>query len=210
MSRMKYCKLLGRGGAVSVLLAAALLMAGCRMFSADQKNAAGAADTPPQSNGSEDIIHKGTLLIITFSDTVSPIPPFEERVNEEGSITLIENKSFTAEGKTRGQLEKEIRECYVRKYYRRLTVTIKPQERVFYIDGEVRTPGRPAYAPPMTVLKAIASAGGANDFANLKRVTVTRTNGKKEKVNCIKAREDSSKDLPIYPGDSIHVPRTIF
>ena len=204
---MKYCKLWGRGATVGAFLAISFLIAGCGTTPSEQQSAAGAAD---MNSGSEDIIHKGTLLIIIFTDTVQPIQPFEERVNEEGMITLIENQSFAAEGKTRSQLEKEIRERYVPKWYRRLTVTIKPQERVFYVDGEVRTPGRPAYAPPMTVCKAIASAGGFTDFANRKRITVTRGNGKKERVNWFKAQEDASKDLPIYPGDSIHVPRKIW
>src|SRR5215467_1008614 len=206
---MTYRKLVGRVVVIGGLLAVGLVSGGCGTTSSDQKSSAGAADTT-QNSGSEDILHKGSLLIISFTDTVLPIPPFEERVSEEGKITLIENQSFVAEGKTRSQLEQEIRDRYVPKWYRRLTVTIKPQERVFYVDGEVRNPGRPGYAPPMTVLKAIASAGGFTDFANRKHITVTRGNGKKERVNWFDAQKDSSKDLPIYPGDSIHVPRKIF
>ena len=205
---MKHCKSVCRVAAVGGLLVGGLLLAGCGTTPPDPQ-LAGAADMA-RNIDSDEIIHKGSSLIITFSDTVQPIPPFEERVNEEGAITLIENENFTAEGKTRSQLEKEIRARYVPKYYRRLTVIIKPQERVFYVDGEVRTPGRPAYAPPMTVLKGIASAGGFTDFANRKRVTLTRGSGKKERVNCIEALKDASKDLTIYPGDSIHVPRKIW
>ena len=135
------------------------------------------------------------------------MPAFEERVKEDGTITLIENQNFTAAGKTRGQLEKDIRNAYVPKYYVKMTVTVKPQERLFYVGGEVRQPGRVAYGGPLTVLKAIQSAGDFTDFANKKRVHLTRMTGKKETINCIKARERPELDLPVYPGDTIHVPR---
>ena len=39
---------------------------------------------------------------------------------------------------------------------------------------------------------------------------IIRSNGKKETIDAIKAQEDPRKDLPIYPGDQIHVHRRIF
>src|SRR6185503_14287600 len=43
-----------------------------------------------------DTIHLGDKLIITFSDTVTPVPPFEATVREDGMITLIYNKKIKA------------------------------------------------------------------------------------------------------------------
>jgi len=171
----------------------------------------GAEATPgTNSSGSSEIINIGDSLVIVFSDTSNVIPAFEERVNERGDITLIENMSFKAAGKTRAELEKEIRERYVPKYYVKLTVNIKPQERFFFVDGEVKVPGRHVYSGRMTVTKAIASAGYFTDFARKTKVRLIRVNGKKETIDCVKAETEPSLDLPVYPGDSIHVPRRLF
>ena len=114
--------------------------------------------------------------------------------------------------KTRGALEKEIRECYVPKYYKYMTVTIKPKEQTlfYYVDGEVKGPARQTYIERTTVLKAIASAQGFTDFAKKKAVRLSRVDGRKFTINCVKAREDSSLDLEVYPGDRVFVPRKIF
>jgi len=209
---MSYCKIFGRWAFVFALLFPAGLLLGCRTSQSDQN---AYADTTKAAAGDgasgSEIIHVGELLVITFSDlpTEQQIPDFTERVNDEGTIKLILNQKFTAAGKTRSELEKEIRERYVPRYYVRMTVTIKPQERTFYVEGEVRNPGPKPYTPPMTVLKAIASAGYFTDYARQTKVTITRLNGKKVTVNCEKARRNSELDLPVYPGDTIHVPRRI-
>src|SRR5207247_4576738 len=119
---------------------------------------------------------------------------------EDGDITLLLNETFHAVGKRHGELEKEIRVRYVPAYYRYLTVTIKPQDRFYFVDGEVKAPGRQVYVGPMTVTKAIGSCGDFTDYANRKKVKVTRGDGRMEIVNCKEAINVPSKDLPIYPG----------
>ncbi len=213
------CKLLGTWSVFVSLLFAALLFTGCETAKPDAKSAFSQA-APPAAGGSDGIIsdgdstemiHVGDSLVIVFSDLPSQVPNFEVRVDEAGAVTLMLNEKFVAAGKTRGQLEKEIRERYVPRVFVRMTVTIKPQERMFYVDGEVKQPGPKMYmGQPVTVLKAIASAGDFTDFAKRTKVTLTRLNGKKQIINCDKARRDPRLDVPVYPGDSIHVPRRIF
>ena len=100
---------------------------------------------------------------------------------------------------------------YVPKFYLRLTVTIKTEDRFFSVGGEVRTPNRQVYIGEMTLLKAITAAAGFTEFADKKRIEIIRTNRKKEKVDWYKAQENPTKyDVPIYPGDQIHVPRRAF
>jgi hypothetical protein len=41
-------------------------------------------------------------------------------------------------------------------------------------------------------------------------VLVTRSDGSKIHVNCLKAQNDHSLDVPIYPDDNIFVPRRYF
>jgi protein involved in polysaccharide export with SLBB domain len=74
----------------------------------------------------------------------------------------------------------------------------------------VKTPSRQTYISRITVLKAIASAGGFTDFANKKKVKLTRVDGRIQTVNCVKALDKPSLDPEVYPGDKIHVPRKLW
>ncbi len=90
-----------------------------------------------------------------------------------------------------------------------MTVSVTPEvnTQFYYVDGEVKRPDRQIYLSRITVLKAIASANGFTDFARKGAVVLTRVDGRKQTIDCIKAIQDSSMDLEIYPGDKIYVPR---
>jgi polysaccharide export outer membrane protein len=91
-----------------------------------------------------------------------------------------------------------------------VTVTAEKNSRFYYVDGEVKHPDRFIYLSRTTVLKAIASAGGFTDFANKRKVTLTRLNGRTFTINCKKAIQVPSLDLEVFPGDRIFVKRAIF
>jgi protein involved in polysaccharide export with SLBB domain len=172
-----------------------------------------AARAMTNSGGLEpEVLRVGDSLTVTFTDLTVPIPPLEEKIKEDGTITLLQNQLFTAAGVTPGDLAKEIRKRYVPDYYKYMTVTVKQQEstRWYYVDGEVRSPTRQIYNSRITVSKAIASAGGFTDFANKKKVKLTRVDGRTQIVNCPKALDNPSLDPEVYPGDKIHVPRRLW
>jgi polysaccharide export outer membrane protein len=179
-------------------------LAGCR--SQPRKQQFNGAGPEPE------VLRVGDSLTITFADTPTPIPQFEEKIKEDGTITLILNKPFKADGKTRGALEKEIRDCYVPNYYKNMTVTVKQQEstRWYYMNGEVKAADRKIYTSRITVLKSIASAGGFTEYANKKKVKLTRVDGRMITVNCVKALDNPALDLEVYPGDTIHVKRKLW
>jgi protein involved in polysaccharide export with SLBB domain len=156
-----------------------------------------------------EVLRVGDSLKITMTDTPVVIPPFEEKIREDGTVTLINNETFKAEGKTTRELEKEIRPRYVPGYFKQMTVTVTHQEstRWYYVYGEVKSPARQIYTSRITVLKAIASCAGFTDFANKKNVQLTRVDGRTFKINCIKAQTDPVLDLEVYPGDTILVHR---
>jgi protein involved in polysaccharide export with SLBB domain len=153
--------------------------------------------------------HVGDTVIVTLSGLPQEIPPHQEPIKEDGTITMPDIGHVQAAGKTAGELQNEIYNLYVPKLYRHLTVTINPGERVYYVTGEVKLPGRQLYAGQMTVTKAITTAGDFTDFANHKKVWLIRANGQRIKVNCNKAIQDSSQDPLVYPNDQIQVPRRI-
>jgi protein involved in polysaccharide export with SLBB domain len=167
---------------------------------------------PPttSSGGPEaEVLGVGSSLTIILMDTPTPIPTFEGKIKEDGTITLTYNQTFKAAGKTPGDLEKEIRACYVPKIFKYMTVKVQQEASTlwYYVDGEVKAPSRQIYSTRITVLKAIASAGGFTDFANKKKVRLTRADGRTQIVNCVKARDNPSLDPEVYPGDKIYAPR---
>ncbi|MSU60219.1 MAG: polysaccharide export protein [Pedosphaera sp.] len=154
----------------------------------------------------------GALVTVTFSDTPEPIQPQEERVKEDGNITLPLIRAVKALGKTQGELQKEIRDRYVPKYYVRLNVIVKnqPMDLYYYVTGEVRSPGAKPYISDTTVTKAISVAGGPTEWARPSRVQLLRGDKTKVTVDLKKATADSSLDPKVFPGDTINVPKSRF
>lgn len=147
----------------------------------------------------------GDLVTVKFSGTIDRIEQHEERIKGDGTITLYLIGPVTAAGKTPGELQKEIHSLYVPKYYKRLTIIVTGEQRVYYVGGQVRSPGRQVYLGATTVTKAIQSAGDFTDFAARNRVVLTRADGKTITVDCLKAAKDPTLDPPVYPGDKINV-----
>jgi len=189
---------------------AVLLMAGCADLGTNSgtgnAGTGGVMGTPPSS---EIKFNVGDLVVVKFSGLEVVIPDHEEKVKEDGTITLPHIGSVGAQAKGPGELQKEIRNRYVdgKIYPASLNVTVKGQERSFFVDGEVRSPNRYAWGEGMTVLKAISSDGGFTDFAKRNNVTVTRLAGQQFTVNCDKAMKNPELDLPVYPGDRVSVDR---
>jgi protein involved in polysaccharide export with SLBB domain len=170
--------------------------------------------TPSTDTTSTDLtaarFHVGDTVTVDFSGAADPIPEHLEPIKEDGTITLPYIGPVRARGKTAGELQNDIHDLYVPKYYVRLTVTVSSPQRVFYVGGEVKQPGRQLYVGETTVTKAIQAAGDFTDFANRNKVWLIRSTGDRIKVNCNKALQDPSLDPPVYPGDQIQVPRRIF
>jgi polysaccharide export outer membrane protein len=183
------------------LLLLGLVLSGCSSLS-PADSTSGNPDAPR--------FHVGETVIVDLTGTADQIPEHSEPIKEDGTITLPYIGAVQAAGKTPGQLQNEILNLYVPKYYVRLTVTVKSEDRVYYVGGEVKQPGRQLYVGETTVTRAIQSAGDFTDFANQRKVWLIRANGKRIKVNCNKAFENPSLDLSIYPGDQIQVPRRFF
>ncbi len=154
--------------------------------------------------------HVGDTVTVVFDGPPDPLQPHEENIKEDGTITLEDIGSVKAVGKTAGELQTEIHDLYVPKYYTHLTVTVKTGDRVFYVTGEVKGPGRQIYSGQMTVTKAITSAQDFTDFANRKKVWLIRANGQRIRVNCDDIMDGSAPDPQVYPGDQIQVTRRLF
>ena len=103
-----------------------------------------------------------------------------------------------------------------------LNLALQPKDEIvvpvdslitLYVYGEVKSPGmlRPRLSANITLLKAIAQAGGTTDWALKSRVTVTRTDPKTGKETMIildlnAIVKGRTKDLRLQDGDIIIVP----
>ncbi len=221
MSKRRFGCLLGRAGALCAALMMGVFVAGCKsgpdprfadLTEMSNQASAGAVGETGVPSPNPDIIHEGDALTITYADLPTREEPWNDRVKQDGTITLLQNQTFRAAGKSRGELEKEIRETYVPKFFRTMTVTVKKTEstQFYFVGGEVKRPDRQVYISRITVLKAIQSAGDFTDFAKQKKVVLTRANGKRFVINCPKAQQNPELDLEVFPGDKIWVPRRIF
>lgn len=168
------------------------------------------APLPPDVAGT--VFHIGDSVTVSFispSGDATILPPVSERIGEDGTISLSLIGSVTAAGKTAEQLQKEIYNLYVPKYFRDLSVTVRGETAFFYVDGEVQQRGPKEYPGEMTIVKAIAAAGGFTDFAKQTKVRLTRGDHT-EIINVKKAIAHPEDDAPVFPGDKIYVPRRIF
>jgi protein involved in polysaccharide export with SLBB domain len=160
-------------------------------------------------NLSTETLSVGNILNIKFQDVPGPVPDFDGKIKEDGTITLFLNQTFTAAGKTVGELAKEIRERYVPKYYKYMTVNIAPQMLFFYIGGEVKSPGQHPYISRIKLLEAIQSAGDFTEYARRGKVIVTRgANGQRVVVDAKKAKTHPELNIEIYPNDRIEVTKS--
>ncbi len=75
--------------------------------------------------------------------------------------------------------------------------------RPFYIFGEVGNPGQYPYTNGMTILNAVAVAGGYTYRANQERVFITRGEG-------AEIAYPASQAVKVLPGDVVRIPERFF
>jgi polysaccharide biosynthesis/export protein len=82
-----------------------------------------------------------------------------------------------------------------------------------YVQGKVKKPGVFDFQPGMTALAACIMAGGFDQFAAPNRARVIRHTDKERNVITIdlkKVQTGDAPDLPLQPGDRIHIPESWF
>ncbi len=186
----------------------ALVLAGC--VTKDNKDLY--SEPEPGYGGVEQVarLHIGDSVIITFDGPPTPIAPHEEIIKEDGTVTLPDIGHVKASGLTSGELQDAIQKKYVPDIYTRLTVTVKTGDRVFFVRGDVKAPGRQIYTGPITLTKAITSAGDFTEFANRRNVVLIRASGKRFSVDCVAILDGKKPDPSVYPGDQIDVRKKHF
>lgn len=146
------------------------------------------------------VLRVGDLVVFHLPDAIHP---HEERIKEDGTITLPLIGSIVAAGKTTLELQRELTGKYPG-----LSGWHRQQDLFYYVGGEVRSPGARPYLGDTTVSKAIEAAGGFTESASRRNVRLLR--GDSRMVVVIKlggSHQDPDHDPQVFPGDSITVKR---
>jgi len=183
------------------------LQFGCATPEVGSAGVAANATAPTMNPSTDTRFRPGDRVEIQFTDTQGLPPSWQQTVREDGTITLPLNQTVHAAELRKGELETAIRDVYVPKILRRLTVNVRADRRSYFVSGEVKLPGEKEHTGQITAMRAIATAGDFTDFAKKSKIEVIRSNGEKVQVDGKKALKDPSKDVPVYPGDTVHVHR---
>lgn len=210
---MKYCK--------TVLILAMLLAipAGAQTSSKNSKGkdtpgnaaqarsagSAAATSDPEYVIGEQDILNINVWKEPEVSGTVP--------VRLDGKISLPLIHDIEAAGQTPMQLQAVITDKlkqYIADPRVTIIVTTSNSKRVFLM-GEVGRQGPVPMLPNMTVLQALASAGGFSQYANLKKIYVLRNEGGKQvripfNYKAVISGNAPEQNILLKPGDTIVVP----
>jgi protein involved in polysaccharide export with SLBB domain len=138
------------------------------------------------------------------------------RVNDSGELEVPYIGLVQASGRTCKELAYSVKSSLEREYYHHATVIIavdrvseKSRGKV-YVYGNVKGQG-PQEIPAdetYTVSKAIIRAGGFGDFADKKKIKLSRKNGQTVVVNLKRVIEEghTDEDVVVQPDDQIYVP----
>jgi len=168
------------------------------------QNVAAMATTDSYVIGLSDVIIVTVLKEPTLSSSLL--------VRPDGMISMPLLGDIMASGKTPLQLADEIA-AKLKKFIQDPNVTVilsQMNSKKIYLIGEVGKTGPIEMTPGMTLLEAIATAGGVSEYANKKKIYILRDeNGKHLKLP-VQYKEalkgNSALNLALKPGDTIVVP----
>jgi polysaccharide export outer membrane protein len=142
----------------------------------------------------------------------------ELRVSATGEITFYLLGNIKVAGYTVSEVQEQLKKKLGDDYLVDPQVIVQVKEhakRKVNVTGEVNRPGQVDMPDeqPLTILDAIAVAGGTTRLANESSVEVTRDGQQTTiKVNLKKLRKNPNlnKQFTLEPGDSISVPQSRF
>lgn len=161
-------------------------------------------------------------FVILPGDTLSVKLFYNPELNEEvtvrpdGRISLQLVNEIIAAGRTPSQLTEILSEQY-RKELKTPQVTVIVRSfsgHKIYVNGEVNKPGDFVVTTSVTLLQAIASAGGLKETAENNQVIIIRKTSAAKPLIIIADVEaaiegrDLTQDIALLPFDIVYVPRS--
>ncbi len=129
----------------------------------------------------------------------------EFELDGAGRLSLPLIQRVQAAGLTLNELEDAITDKLKPDFLKNPRVSVEVLNyRPFYILGEVKSPGGYPYVNGMTVINAVALAGGYTYRARENKVTIVRAGNNERKTI------PADHDTLVLPGDVIEVPERFF
>jgi polysaccharide export outer membrane protein len=129
----------------------------------------------------------------------------EYEVDSGGYVSIPLAGHVRAAGLTTRQVERAIVSALSKGIVRDPRVNVEiALYRPYYILGEVKKSGEYPYRVGLTVLDAVASAGGFTYRANEDKVYLRRSGSAAEEIHPLSA------PILVYPGDNIRIPERYF
>jgi polysaccharide biosynthesis/export protein len=171
--------------------------------------AAGSAVVPSSSSRGDYRLEPGDKLRIEVYKDEQLSQSLQ--IRPDGKITLPLVGDLDAHGLTPSELRDRLTTS-LKQYVNNPVVTVVVVEATLptaYVVGEVNHPGIVTLKGGMTVLQALAIAGGLKDFADTKNIRILRAgpNGSQAiAFNYRDAIKGSGSPLVLQPGDTVVVP----
>ncbi len=168
------------------------------------------------SDGAPAAMRTASSVVLRPNDVIelrlSGMPPDDAQqfngtaytIGGDGNVNVPYAGSLQAAGRTASELERVIERSLIeKKIFRWPTATINVASTVRFvvIGGNVRGPSRMPWSPDLTLMSAIAAAGGPGDFASDK-VNLIR-GGKITLYSYKKLKKDPSQDPRLLPSDQV-------
>lgn len=138
------------------------------------------------------------------------------QVSAEGSIRLPLVGNLEVAGLSPEQLTERVAAAYNASFLKNAQINVYVKEfnsRKVYVLGQVQKPGPFRYEERMTVIAAIAQAGGTTRLADANRTIITREReGTQVRISAEVADigRGQAADVELLPGDIVFVPETLF
>ena len=202
--------------AVSVLVVAAAAAVTISAQAASGTAAGGQTETPSQVPA---VVEWQPSYRFDIGDSVEfrfPFAPelnFEAPVRRDGAISFPHIGDVRAIGLTVGEMNAHLRERYTGILKQpEITIIVRSfQALQVFVTGEVPAAGRVAFRPGLTVVQAVAAAGGFRDTANRGTLVLLRpvspTALQVIEVS-VRKQEGIAGDLPLMPNDVVLVPKS--
>ncbi|HZS41116.1 MAG TPA: polysaccharide biosynthesis/export family protein [Polyangia bacterium] len=149
--------------------------------------------------------------VVTVEVWKDPALSAKVPVRPDGKISLPMIGDVAAEGRTAGELKVEIAER-LKPFVEQPVVGVMVSEvnaAKFFVLGEVAHPGAFPVRGEVSVIQALALAGGPTEFANQRSVVVIRPSQGKQsryKVDCREVLAGNAPAIALMPGDTVFVP----
>ena len=137
-------------------------------------------------------------------------------IDDAGGIDFPLIGRITLAGRKAKAVEEELRSRLADGYLVDPQVSVFVQERnsqKVHVLGQVNKPGSFPLEPGMTVIQAVAQAGGFTKLAATNRVNLTRVQDGREKSFQVRVgdiRSGEAVNVGLLPGDIVYVPEALF